>query len=278
MSEITEIIDSYKLFLEVKYPNHFKNYCSRLIAQPEGARAEAYIFSLLRTIFRDVKIAEDISTGGVDFFCAAEKTEIVLEVTCIESKAVANQSGLSNEILDNEGTQFFSMITRMLRTKASGKVPQISTQNVPRVLAITTEHIFGGALMGRHAAEFLLTSDTKIKIPLNKPITDTGLITDLKDSVFFRINNGVFEPCRRSISSILLVQFSSDKLFIVGLLHPDPIYSFPIELFPTIPFLRLKKWPPEDNNIETEWVIYSPSSAEFYYRPVKLKDQELRKI
>lgn len=278
MTDNTEIIDSYKIFLEVKYPNHFKNYCARLTAQPEGARAEAFMFSFLRQFLPEVKVAEDVSSGGVDFFCSADKTEFILEVTCLELNTVTSQSGLSNEkIIDGE-TIFFSMITHTLRSKVSRKVPQVSTQTVSRVLAITTEHIFGNALIGQHGAEFLLTSDTKISIPINNPITQTGLTTDLKDSVFFRINNGVFEVCRRSISAILLVQLLADKLAMVGLLHPDPIYPFPIKLLPTVPFLRLKRWPPEINKIQTEWVIYSPSTATFPYYPVKLKDQELRQI
>jgi len=38
------------------------------------------------------------------------------------------------------------------------------------------------------------------------------------------------------------------------------------------------KWPPENNQIETEWVIQRPKPAEFYHREVKFKDEELRSI
>jgi len=44
-----EIIESYKCFLEVKYPTHYKSYCTRLKNKPESAKAEAVTFSILRS-------------------------------------------------------------------------------------------------------------------------------------------------------------------------------------------------------------------------------------
>jgi hypothetical protein len=124
----------------------------------------------------------------------------------------------------------------------------------------------------------MLTSDTKIEVPINKPISKVGLATDLKDSVFFRLKNGVLESCRRSISAIFLVHIQADKCGMFGILHPDPAYQFPISLFPELPFIRLKNWPPENNQIETEWVIDSPPRAAFFHQTVIFKDEELRQM
>jgi hypothetical protein len=72
--------------------------------------------------------------------------------------------------------------------------------------------------------------------------------------------------------------FFSEQSLIVGILHPDPEFNFPIRLFPSVPFLRMKKWPPEKNIIETEWIIYKPKPEEFYHRKVEFEDKELRSI
>jgi hypothetical protein len=276
MTETAEIIDAYKLYMEVKYQYHFNKYCSLLKNQPESAKAEAVVFSILRTVFDDVIIAEDISTGGADFLCVTDNSEFIVEVTCLQAESVTNQSGLENKISDDDKVTWFSMITHKLFTKACTKARQVSGKEIPRLLVITTEHIYGEALIGSHAAEYLLTSETKIQIPVGKPINECGSSTDLKDSVFFRFKDMVFEPRRRSISAILLIHILSDKCYMVGILHPDPAFVFPIKLLSNIPFIRLKKWPPENNKIETEWVIHSPSRAKFYYHPVKFKDTELR--
>lgn len=275
--ETNELIESYKAFLEVKYPDHFQRYCNRLKNNHESARAEAVTFSFLRTNFDDVKLAEDLSTGGVDFICKSNDIEFIVEVTSLGAEPVAAQSGWKN-LPENGSGGSFGMITHMLRTRASSKADQLSGYRIPRILVVTCEHVAADVLLGPHGAETLLTSDTNIEVQIGKPIDKVSLTTDLKDSVFFRSKNGQLESCRRSISAILLFSIFADKSLTVGILHPDPEYNLPIKLFPSIPFLRMKKWPPEKNLIEIEWVIYKPKAEEFYYRKVELKDKELRNI
>ena len=199
MFSTTEVIDSYKLFLEVKYPSHFQSYCRRLKSQLESAKAEAVTFSFLRSNFDDVQVAEDISTGGADFLCKSNGAEFISEVTCLEAESVATQSGWKNEVPENGSAGSFGMITHMLRTKASSKAAQLFGHSFPRILVITCDHIAADVLLGSHGAETLLTSDTKIEVPIGKPIENLDLVTDLKNSVFFRYKNGALELCRRSI-------------------------------------------------------------------------------
>jgi len=275
-----EIIESYKCFLEVKYPTHYKSYCTRLKNKPESAKAEAVTFSILRSNFDDVKLAEDISKGGADFFCSLNDVQFIVEVTCIEAESVVTQSDWKNKVhtTPNKNAFFFRMITHMLRTKVSSKASQLSGYNIPRILMITCEHMGADFLLGPRGAEVLLASDTEIKVPIGQPIRKVGLTTDLKNSVFFRFNNGSLESCRKSISAILLISIFEDKSLIVGILHPDPQYVFPIALFPTVPFIRIKRWPPENNKIEIEWVIDTPKAEKFYYQKIILKNEELRSI
>jgi hypothetical protein len=278
MVSAAEIIESYKCFLEVKYLTHYKSYCTRLKNKPESAKAEAVTFSILRSNFDEVKLAEDISTGGPDFFCSSNDVKFLVEVTCIETESVVTQSGWKNKVphTPNKTAFSFEMITHMLRTKVSRKATQLSGNNIPRILIITSEHIGADFLLGPCGAEILLTSDTKIKVPIGKSIKKVGLTTDLKDSVFFRFKNGSLESCRRSISVILLISIFDDKSLIVGILHPDPQYVFPIMLLPSVPFIRMKRWLPENNNIETEWVISKPTAEKFYHRKITFKNEELK--
>lgn len=278
MVSTTEVIESYKVFLEVKYSTHHQSYCTLLKDKPESAKAEAVTFSILRSNFDDVKLAEDISAGGADFFCSSNDVEFIIEVTCLEAESVATQSGWKNKVPPNGAAFSFGMITYMLRTKASAKVPQLSGHSIPRILIITSEHVGADFLLGPRGAETLLTSNTKIEVPIGKPINKIGLSTDLKDSVFFRFKDGSLESCRRSISAILLISIFTDKSLICGILHPDPQYVFPIMILPSVPFLRLKKWPPENNNIEIEWVINKPKEEEFYHREITFKDEDLKSI
>jgi hypothetical protein len=273
-----DIIDSYKLFLNVKYPKHFQAYCQRLKNNLESAKAEAITFSFLRSTSVDVKLAEDLSTGGVDFLAKSNHEEFIVEVKCLEAEAVAARSGWKNEVPEDGCGGSFAMITHMLRTKASGKAAQLLGHSIPRILAITCEHVAADALLGPHGAETLLTSDTMIEVPIGTPVDKVNLITDLKDSVFFRSKNGQFQSCRRSISAILLLSIFADKSLVVGILNPDPVHNFPIKILPSIPFLRMRKWPPKNNMLETEWVIYKPKAEAFYHRRVELKDNELRNI
>ena len=278
MYSTAEIIESYKLFLEVKYPHNFQSYCRRLKNQTESAKAEAVTFSILRSIFDNVQVVEDISTGGADYLCKTNGTEFIFEVTCLEAESVAAQSGWKNEVPENVSAGSFGMITHMLRTKVSSKAGQLSGYNSPRILVITCEHIAANVLLGPHGAEIFLTSDTKIEVPIDKPIENINIVTDLKNSVFFRYKNGSIESCRRSISAILFLSILADKTLVVGILHPDPEYKFPIRLLPSVPFVRVKEWPPQSSTIEIEWVIYNPIAKEFYHQKVEFKDEELRRI
>ncbi len=167
----------------------------------------------------------------------------------------------------------------MLRTKASSKAFQISGQKMPRVLAIAAEHYASHALLGPRAAKDLLTSDTTLQVPIGHKDLNITQSTDLKNSVFFRHSpSGDVEPCRQSISALLLIQIYNNQSDIVGVLHPEPAYSFSIKLFPNIPFLRINPWPFENNQISYEWIIDSPNEASFPHNKVIITDSELREI
>ena len=276
-TKLHDLVDNYKRFLNVNYPNHAKPYCTRLKNQPESATAEAVVYCFLEANLEDVQVAEKMDVGGVDFKCKERDAEFVAEVTCLEAEAVTSQSGLP---AGPSCGGHYSMITDVLRTKASGKAKQMSMYNCPRVLVMACQHAGASPVLGISGAEDLLTSETKIAIgSINSP-DGNYLVTDLANSVFFRLENGHVKPCRRSISAILLISLSVVSAFVTGILHPDPIHRFPIEYLPTVPFVRLQKWPLENYKIQTEWITHRPPKQEFRKgKPDRFwYDQNLRSV
>ena len=254
MFSITDVVKHYKRFLTVNHPIHVKLYCSRLNNQSEGARAEAVAFHFFKTNLSNVCVEEHETKGGVDFLCQANSVEFVAEVTCLDVDAVTRESGLPNAIPENISVRSYRKITHLLRTKTSNKAKQMSEYNCPRILIIACEHKRANALLDTAGTEWLLTSDTQI--PIATSGTDFNLVTYLDNSAFFREENGKLESCRRSISAILLFCISDISVSVVGTLHPDPVHNFPIELLPSVPFVRLKKWPVENDSLSTEWVTH----------------------
>ena len=249
---VKDLVENYKCFLSVNHSKHIKPFHNRLQNNPESARAEAVVFSFLVDNHADVQLEEDLAKGGVDFRCKINRTEFVVEVTHLDSESVTHASGLPDEIPKTGSGRHYSMITPLLRKKASDKASQMSEYNCPRILVITSEHPHASTVLDVRAASDLLTSETKIAIS-DTPSGELDLITGLEDSVFFRLKNGELESCRQSISAILLFSISGVSAFTVGLLHPDPAYKFSPQLLSSVPFVGVKEWPPENSRIWSEW-------------------------
>ena len=200
MKSITDIVDSYKTFLEVKYPTHCSKYARREKGNTESTRAEAILFALFRKLADSVTVHEDPSTGGPDFLCQKEDREFLLEVVSLKARTVEQASGLKN--IPSGGATSFSLITHLLRNTVSGKASQLSSFSMPRLLAITTEHIDGSVLLGPGPAKTLLTGDTQMTFPINTPAEPIQIVTHLNDSVFFRFKkDSSVEPVAGNVNS-----------------------------------------------------------------------------
>ena len=261
LTTTTDLINRYQSYLDTECPDRIKSYHKLLNTQPASAKAEAVSFSFFDTKVDEVRIEETSESGGVDFRCKIDNSDFVVEVTHLEAEAVVRESGVKNEFPTKSSVGSHGWITPLLRKKVSSKASQMSGYNCPRILVITSDHQDAMSLMSsRIAAEFLLTSDTKISIPDPRldPKPSLGLETSLEESVFFRFQKGTdkLEPCRESISAILLCAIYEYDTRIVGLLHPVPNHEFPIQYLPSIPFVRVKEFPFENNSIHTEWATY----------------------
>jgi hypothetical protein len=273
-----DVVDAYSIFLEVRHPDHHKQFKARLKVDSDAAHAEAVIFSWMRSWGLGPHVAESTSSGGIDFLCVPEimnKQPFMIEVTTLNRKAVEHRSGWPDEL--SETAHFFSMITPNLWSKARIKAPQLADYNFPRVLTICLTHVGASILLGPLAANWLILSEPKIVVPvtLEGPIAPPRTETNLKQSAFLRVQESAIVPIRQSISAILLVSIWEDQLEVVGLLHPAPTVPFEYRTLDEVPFLRLE-WPIKEPVIRTEWVIGNPRPMQCHHIKVKMTDSELR--
>ena len=101
--------------------------------------------------------------------------------------------------------------------------------------------------------------------------------TDLKHSVFYRpsglvdaSNVPTINPCRQSISTILLLTIRRDGANAVGLLHPEAAYPFNPAWFPKVPYVTFKN-PATATNIATEWIPGDPDEREVPFRHRRIR-------
>lgn len=265
---IGDVVDSYWIFLSRnRYDVHLELFKRRLNADQAAAEAEAIVFSLLWSAGIRPDIFEDPAKGGPDFCCEPRNNcKFLVEVTSLDSAAVAGASALPARITGGDGGAF-SLITPLLRSKATSKASQFGNSPLPRLLAITSSHHGAGLLMDQLGAESLLVSDPMISSRLGDLSGRSVQVTDLRRSVFFKPGKSGREivPCRRSISAILLVMISGAQTDVVGILHPDPMFPFVPSLFPNIPYLRVKDWPIVDGRINVEWIGDENRAATFFH-------------
>lgn len=273
---VADLVKAHSLFLEIRHPNHHKQFQDRVNNDADAAAAEAVVFSWLRQQKLRPQIAESLSDGGADFLCEPEgKTPFVLEVTNLDRDAVERRSGWPDEL--DEAVRPFAMITPNLQSKARGKARQLGKGGAPRLLAISLAHIAGSALLGTLAAEWLMTSDPKIQVPLalDGDPQPSQNVTDFRKSAFLRLQGRNILPVRQSISAVLLIAVSKHQLETVGLLHPEPAVPFDYTILADVPFLRIE-WPIKDDLIRKEWVIGHPSPSRYYHTKVELTDSDLK--
>jgi hypothetical protein len=283
-ASIDDVLKSYGEYLALAHPPNFKRFQNTLVSSRESAIAEAMVFQILDQLRVNPQINDTVEAGGADFICnrgyrsgvlqrfAAPNIQdrFVVEATSLDIDAVTDRSGIPDEIEDLEGGPF-SLLT--LRNKVAAKAPQLANYDMPRVLAIASSHSGISALFNTATAEWFLTSPPKWRMPI-----DGGEVTqviDLGSSVFLKPGPaGTIEACRQSISAILLVSIHGDRSCVCGILHPDPARPLSIGFLPTIPFVRLAKWPIAGGKLETEWVISEPEMHDFRHERIRPPKRE----
>jgi hypothetical protein len=265
---IDGVVESYWEFLDRSDRHaHLVRFKQRLESDIKAAQAEAVVFSLLWASGAHPDIFEDISTGGPDFICQPDgNSKFLVEVTSLESAAVARRSNLPEEIKGRGGTAF-GLLTTALDSAAASKVAQLAKHpSYPRALAITSSHAFSAMLMDDYAALRFLVSDLMISHRVGDPNDPGEWVTDLRKSAFLRTDeSGRVVPIRQSISAILLVAIYPNQANVVGILHPEPRVAFSPALLWRIPYVCLRNWPIADNKLQTECIHAGENPAIFHH-------------
>lgn len=262
-----EITDSYGNYLQHCYLGHHEKYQRLLQNDLEAARAEAIVFSFLYAKFRTA-IREDVSDGGVDFYCKTEDGayEFVVEVTHISKEALTKSANFS---YDSEGqVSSYSWVPELVYWRVKAKADQMSGAACPRALVITSEHEAAVNLFRPEVANEMMVP-TEIRIPLDKPNADGELTMKHLAAPFFSVEPGSKLMARRqSVSMVLLVAIVPGQLFVTGLLHPEPVIPFDATYFPNVPFCRIINWPCSNGGIKRDWGMPGPTAARYEYHPI----------
>jgi hypothetical protein len=273
-ASIGDVVKAYSLLLEIRYPDHHKAFQLRTASNPAAANAEAAVFSWLRWQGLSPTPSDAPGVGGPDYLCSPMLSKaFLIEVTSLNPEAVSVRSGWPDGL--SERAHAFAMITPNLWSKAKAKASQLGGHEVARVLAICLTHMGSGALLGTLAAEWLMTSQPKLSVPVGAPVTAVREVTDLGKSAFLAIRDGSITPVRQSISAVLLIAIWEHELHVVGMLHPDPAVPFDYRNLRELPFLRLD-WPVKDGVLTTEWVVAKPAPRVDPNIPLSPTDEELR--
>jgi hypothetical protein len=279
MGLIDQVIDSYKLWLEVKAPDHRKEFLHRLTASPEAARAEAAVFGLLRKCRLNPRPGEVIGQGGPDFICEpASADAFIVEVTALSPDAVSAKSRLPHREKANH-VGWFDRITTSLLREAINKTPQLANYPMPRLLVLATEHEGAALLMNARSAEELLTGTTMISGRIGDLAGDLKTTTYLSNSVFCRLGADGVEPARQSISAILLASITEGSISVIGLLHPEPAIAFSPAVFARVHFVRFATWPIRAGHpLRTEWIGPTPETTFYEHSAFTFNEPELRSL
>jgi hypothetical protein len=234
-----------------------KAFIDRYNADPEPARGEAVVFTWLSNIGLDPAVNEVPGTGGMDFLCRPPSgKDFFVEVTCIGNEAMAEQTGLPLELENGVGGAY-GLGTEMLKQRVGAKMEQLSKGNLPRVLAITSEHPIVNAVFDPNGATCLFLSKPAILVPF-EGLGPEKNVTDLSNSIFMkpdRENPGKIVSARRSASAVVLVPIHAADIRPIGLLHPDAAMPLSLDDWYQTPFIRLRQWPITDGQIGIEWAV-----------------------
>ncbi|RKU14257.1 hypothetical protein C6502_01305 [Candidatus Poribacteria bacterium] len=260
-----DLLDEYKDCLDGTA--RFESFNRLSCDEPEAARSEAVAYSFFKRNGYPIQVEETPNEGGVDFRIQAESTDFVVEVTSILKKTYTEHSGMPEIISDRVGSVSLYKVPHLIRSKVSSKARQMSGMSeydCPRILMIACEHPEYAYFLDDKepfGPAGLLTSPPKISIP------NGNNVTCLKDSLFFRFENDRIVFCRKSISAVLLFYISKYRAQATGLLHPNPVHNFSIELLPSVPFVEalISGIDATEGHTNTRWIPDNLPAGFFVY-------------
>jgi hypothetical protein len=278
-TNVDGVIQSYAEYLHEAYPQNLDRFEQSRASDPDAALAEAVVFRMLQTMSVRPEIHDQPQKGGPDFICYCNRGPLhkpisedrfIVEATSLTPDTVTRHSGIANIVPEEIGGGAFGLVTQNIVNKAKAKAAQLANYPMPRILAITSNHVATPALFNAATAMWALVSEVHWRHEIGSDVVDPAEYTNLERSVFLRPGpDGTIEACRKSISAILLIAVYGDKSEVYGIQHPEPAYPLYVGWLPKVPFIRISPWPIIDGKIFTEWVVGSPSGYCLAHMPVR---------
>lgn len=228
-ASVSDVCESYKRLLAQVHPDYLTNFLSREDQYPDGARFEAVVYSIIRSMDLHVQIEEHPRIGGADFVCHAKSGSFVLEVTTIHTSAMERKTGMKNDQRRVSGGSYCPYPT--LYKKLLDKASQVSGYSLPRVVGVGTFHNEAKTLLRPVMADEYLgvfTVEEKWKL-----IPDTTL---------------------NDISAFLLIGVGQEHYIMMGFLNPVPSVPFDTRYLPDINFRQLTNKGMNERTGQGQWV------------------------
>lgn len=234
-----------------------------------AALAEALTFTTLSAIGARPEVNEDIRSGGPDFRCSTGENarwaqftgnpccQFYVEATSFCPRAVMNRSTIPMEPPPGcTGGGSYLLLTQNVRQKIQAKYRQFEKCKKAVILSMVLDHWAGCILMDSYAAKRILVGNLFFMHRNGLPDANPNWYSALEDSAFLAMDeNHLITAKNRVLSAILLIVVFGDHVKAFGILNPNPIHPLDISHLTNLPFLRLKHWPIENNQLETEWVL-----------------------
>ena len=226
----SDVLKSYKRMLKrEKKLGHLKKLEKNEKTNPDGAKFEASVFSIIQSQGIHIEIGDDPKSGGTDFICKVNDRQFAFEATSINTFRMEEGTGLKNDQAGISGG-FYQRYPGLYQ-KLEAKVRQVSKYSFPRIVGIGSFHnesmtIFRDVMADEYLFAFFIERNRDL-VP-NKNL--------------------------KAISAFLLVGFGYDEYRAMGFLNPDPEYPFYINMLPDINFRRITERGIYEKTGEGEWV------------------------
>jgi hypothetical protein len=239
-----EELQEHRAWLGKFDPAHLQSWEKILKDNPDAAKCEMRARRLLEENGNIVEPNLDLKGNKrtPDFRCMQGTQKFFVEVTCIDTERVTNETALPPN--PEAGKAFhFGNLNKVIFQEVIAKTPQCSNLEHPALVAVGLFHQQASAICPhKRFMEQLLTGRESITSYLGasgKPFLSTAL----EQAAFIKPHKttGEVVRARNPVSGILVCGFGCGTPQICGLLHPEPIHNFDRTLLPHISFLRLKE-------------------------------------
>lgn len=259
----SELIANHREWLANFDKHYSKKWEDLLKNDPESAVGEAAVRRFLSANKLHVIPNEDLDgdTRTPDYRCETELSHFYVEVSRISIQNAIDITGLSDSP-NGEFVRNPSSLSRKVFQICRNKATQCANSDAPVLLAITTAHSKAAMhSFGPPYTDMILCGKTTMTVSINletlKSDGSVRLDSQVYESAFFTPDEeDEVVAARRTISGLLLCGITlgrqPDEMWVTGLLNPNAVRPFEIEMLPTVRF-RSAEYDPYTGQLHLYW-------------------------